>query len=121
MFAEFMFIALAVCLLLGACSEGYPAYETSFGALLERTILNIWTGLAHVNTGVRDNTCCMQPMRCLNVISNLKLTTIKVGNITGRVDRLLRMVRVLRFITFFITFGVDMWYLMSYCVLLSPC
>ena len=48
MFAEFMFIALAVCLLLGTCPEARLAYGMSFGALLEQafTIIAIdWISL----------------------------------------------------------------------------
>ena len=58
MFTGFMFIALAVCLLLGACPEAGSAYETSFGALLERAvaeyILEIWTGFTRMKTTARD-------------------------------------------------------------------
>ena len=39
MFAEFMSIALAVCLLLGTCPEAYLAYETSIDTLLEAAFL----------------------------------------------------------------------------------
>ena len=49
MFTEFMYIALAVCLLLGACSEVGLAYGMSFGALLEKSFLIIaiiWISLA---------------------------------------------------------------------------
>ena len=38
MFTEFMYIALAVCLLLGVCSEDGLAYGMSFEILLEQRI-----------------------------------------------------------------------------------
>jgi len=45
MFAEFMFITLAVCLLLGTCQEACSAYGMSFGALLRAAVLIILPGL----------------------------------------------------------------------------
>ena len=39
MFAEFMYIALLVLILLWTCIEGCLAYETSFGALLGTSCL----------------------------------------------------------------------------------
>ena len=45
MFTEFMYIALAVCLLLGACSEVGLGYGMSFGALLTTATLIIMAGI----------------------------------------------------------------------------
>ena len=42
MFAEFIYITLAVCLLLCACTEDDLAYGMSFETLLKRT--KLWNG-----------------------------------------------------------------------------
>ncbi len=70
MFTEFMYIALVLCLLLGACSEVGLVYGMSFDTLLGAAtiqyILKIWTGLACITTRcvpkVRDNAFNMPSM-----------------------------------------------------------
>ena len=60
MFTEFMFIALAVCLLLGPCSEVGLAYGMSFDTLLGAVILIILFRILEM-PGVMN---LLEPLNC---------------------------------------------------------